>query len=34
MEVQFYYPESGPGQHEISIKNTDPLTAADNQILY
>ena len=32
--VQQYYPESGPGQHEITIKYSDALSAADNQIVY
>jgi len=32
--VQQYYPESGPGQHEITIMYSDALSAADNQIVY
>lgn len=32
--VEQYYPESGPGQHEITIKYTDALKAADNQIVF
>lgn len=32
--VEQYYPESGPGQHEITIKYTDALKAADNQIIF
>ena len=31
---QQYYPESGPGQHEITIMYSDALSAADNQIVY
>lgn len=34
MIVEQYYPESGPGQQEISIRYTDPLKAADNQIAF
>lgn len=34
MEVQQYYPEAGPGQHEITIKYTDALNACDNQIAF
>ncbi|MBD2462942.1 glutamine synthetase [Oscillatoria sp. FACHB-1407] len=32
--VERYYPESGPGQHEISIRYTDALRAADWQIAF
>jgi glutamine synthetase len=32
--VEQYYPESGPGQHEITIKYTGALKAADNQIAF
>jgi len=32
--VEQYYPESGPGQHEITIKYTDALQAASNQIIF
>jgi glutamine synthetase len=32
--VQQYYPESGPGQHEITILYSDALSAADNQIVF
>ena len=32
--VECYYPESGPGQHEISIGYTQALPAADRQIAY
>lgn len=32
--VEQYYPESGPGQHEITIKYTDTLQAASNQIIF
>lgn len=34
LEVQQYYPESGPGQQEITIKYTDALKAGDNQIAF
>ena len=30
--VELYYPELGHGQHEMSIRHADPLTAADNHI--
>jgi len=32
--VAQYYPESGPGQQEISIRHTDALSAADRQIAF
>ncbi|MBF2004349.1 MAG: glutamine synthetase [Chlorogloeopsis fritschii C42_A2020_084] len=32
--VEQYYPESGPGQHEISMRYTDALGAADRQIAF
>jgi glutamine synthetase len=32
VEVQQYYPELGPGQQEISVRHTDALAAADQQI--
>lgn len=34
MPVEMYYPESGPGQQEISIRYTDALAAADRQIAF
>ncbi|MCE5215019.1 MAG: glutamine synthetase [Methanobacterium sp.] len=34
MEVQQYYPESGTGQQEITIKYGDAKKACDNQIAY
>lgn len=34
LEPEFYYPESAPGQQEISIRYAEPLAAADRQILY
>jgi glutamine synthetase len=34
MLVEQYYPESGPGQHEISILYTNALAAADQQIAF
>jgi len=32
--VEQYYPESGPGQHEISVHHTTPLNACDQQIAF
>lgn len=32
--VELYYPESGPGQHEISVRYTQALQAADRQIVF
>ncbi len=32
--VERYHPESGPGQHEISVRHTDALAAADHQIVF
>lgn len=32
--VELYYPESGPGQHEISVRYTEALQAADWQIAF
>ncbi|KYC35088.1 glutamine synthetase [Scytonema hofmannii PCC 7110] len=32
--VEQYYPESGPGQHEISMRYTDALQAGDWQIAF
>ncbi|UBF27506.1 glutamine synthetase family protein [Kovacikia minuta CCNUW1] len=32
--VERYYPESGPGQHEISVRYTQALQAADQQIAF
>ncbi|MEP0947057.1 glutamine synthetase family protein [Leptolyngbya subtilissima DQ-A4] len=34
MAVEQYYPESGPGQQEISVRYTDALAAADQQVVY
>jgi glutamine synthetase len=34
IEVEQYYPESGNGQHELTIKYADALKAADNQIIF
>ena len=34
IQVEMYYPESGPGQQEITFKYTDPLTVCDNQVAY
>ena len=32
IEIDYYYPESGPGQQEMSIRYRDALSAADQQI--
>jgi len=32
--VERYYPESGPGQQELSVRYSSPLDAADRQIIY
>jgi glutamine synthetase len=32
--VELYHPESGPGQHEISVRHTNALRAADRQIAF
>lgn len=34
IEVEQYYPELGHGQQELSIRHTEALRAADNQIFY
>lgn len=34
LEVERYYSEGGPGQHEISIRHDTPLVAADHQLLF
>ena len=34
ISVEQYYPESGPGQQEISVLYTDALKAADRQIVF
>src|SRR6202522_2713111 len=34
LEVEHYYPELGHGQHELSIRHTGALRAADNHVLY
>uniref|UniRef100_B8HRT8 Glutamine synthetase catalytic region n=1 Tax=Cyanothece sp. (strain PCC 7425 / ATCC 29141) TaxID=395961 RepID=B8HRT8_CYAP4 len=34
IQVERYYPESGPGQQEISIRYAPALTAADHQIAF
>src|ERR1051325_11145000 len=34
LEPEFYYPESAPGQQEISIRHAEPLDAADRQVSY
>jgi glutamine synthetase len=32
--VEMYYPESGPGQHELTIRYTTALAAADRQVIF
>jgi glutamine synthetase len=34
VHVEQYYPESGPGQHEITVKYDHALQSADNQIVF
>jgi glutamine synthetase len=34
LALEQYYPESGPGQQEISVRYTDALAAADQHIVY
>lgn len=34
IEVEHYYPESGPGQHELSVGHAPALQAADNHVTY
>ena len=34
LEVESYYPESGPGQQEVNIRYAETLHAADRQIVY
>ncbi|MCP4626932.1 MAG: glutamine synthetase [bacterium] len=34
LEVEGYYPESGPGQQELNIRCAETLKAADRQIVY
>jgi glutamine synthetase len=34
VKVDYYYPESGPGQQEMSIRYTDALQAADQQLIF
>lgn len=34
IEVEQYYPELGPGQHELSIRHTNALSACDRHIYY
>ena len=34
VSVEAYYPESGPGQQEVTYRYTDAAIAADNQIVY
>jgi len=32
--VELYYPESGPGQHELPVHHAPPLLAANQQIIF
>jgi glutamine synthetase len=34
VEVEGFYPESGPGQQEVNIRYADAMRAADRQIIY
>jgi glutamine synthetase len=34
IEVEGYYPESGPGQQEVTVRYADAVRASDHQILY
>jgi len=34
LEVEYYYPESAPGQQELSVRYTDALGAADQQVIF
>lgn len=34
LEVESYYPESGPGQHELVVRHRDALGAADQQLVF
>ena len=34
LQVEQYYPELGHGQHEMSIRHTEALRAADNHLVY
>jgi glutamine synthetase len=34
LQPEYYYPESGPGQQELSVRYSDGLSAADNQIVF
>ena len=34
LEVESYYPESGPGQQEVNIRYAEAMQAADRQIVY
>ena len=34
VEVEGYYPESGPGQQEVTVRYADAMRASDRQILY
>jgi glutamine synthetase len=34
LQPEFYYAESGPGQQELSVRYSDAMGAADNQIVF
>jgi len=34
LKIEQYYPESGPGQQEISVRYTEALAAADQHVVY
>ncbi|ACO48010.1 glutamine synthetase family protein [Deinococcus deserti] len=34
LQPEFYYPEAGPGQQELSVRYSDALQAADQQITF
>jgi glutamine synthetase len=34
LQPEFYYSESGPGQQELSVRYSDAMGAADNQIVF
>ncbi|MGL4610672.1 MAG: glutamine synthetase family protein [Trueperaceae bacterium] len=34
LQPEYYYPESGPGQQELTIRYSDALGSADNQIVF
>ena len=34
LELDYYYPESAPGQQELSVRYTEGLSAADQQLIF